>query len=381
MELWEISNQLAKQQSDFLSRMLILKLPDVNSEDETRQQRRRVKDLSRPTTVIKYIEVALKQVQETLLIGCEHFTEEIIEGLADATEFITFFILPKRADKEKIKSPKGWKTTERVTRIERTLTILQALLQEVLLDDLFAHEPAKKVVSDAESMDIIIKACVETLEVEMVAKSRLHMCTIGSASRLPVYPKKTKVAPSGRQISENKKNPVDTVVIFDEGGCIPSYELFGLSQLDCRSVSLIVVGDVHQLPPYSPGSGNWGRNTIPTQSPQKVKSILDISAVSCSDSKVFLTTQYRVPRDIADLLNRHIYKGKYITPVPASVPDVGFNFVHIPLIQGIKRNEKQTYKERQLKYVNQGEIDAALDIISTSQTDGHTSILVLTPVR
>ena len=95
------------QQSDCLSQMMILKLPDINSDDENRQCRRRAKDLSRPTNVIAYVLATLKQVEDTLLMGHADFTETIIDELADITELITFFVLPKRSDSDKTKSPNG----------------------------------------------------------------------------------------------------------------------------------------------------------------------------------------------------------------------------------------------------------------------------------
>jgi hypothetical protein len=372
-QLWKPCNRLATQQLNFLTQQMLLKLPGGNSEDEKRQSQRRSKDLSLPSMVIEYVSATLQAVEDTLLIGRDNFTEEIIDKLADITELITFFVLPKRTENEKKKSPNGWKTSQQVDRTERILTSLQALLRDVLQDGLFLREPAEKMVSEASAMDIIVLECEVALTNELFAKSRLHMCTIGSIHRLPCAPAYDIIP------DMDEKDLRETVVIFDEGGCIPSYEVFGLSRLGCKIVSLIVVGDVHQLPPYCPGSGNRDRKAQPTPLPEKVNSLLDVSAVSSSEAKVFLTTQYRVPRDIADLLNRHIYKGKYETPIPASVPEVGFNFVHIPLIQA--EGEKQKYKDRQLKYVNQGEIEAALEIISKSQTDGHTSIIVLTPVR
>lgn len=374
-QLWKLSSQLATQQLTFLTQRMLQKVPEMNGDDENRQSRRRSKDLQRPTMVIDYITATLQHVEETLVLGRDNFTEEIIDRLADITELITFFVLPKRTENERKKSPDGWKTAQEVARTERSLTILQALLRDVLLDVLFSREPAQKVVSEALTMDIIVQECEVALTIEMIAKSRLHMCTIGSSHRLPCAP---DFDHEPELAAEDLR---DTVVIFDEGGCIPSYELFGLSRLGCKIVSLIIVGDVHQLPPYCPGSGNWNNKGKTTKSPEKLDSILDVCALSSSEAKVFLTRQYRVPRDIADLLNRHIYKGKYETPVPASVPEVGFNFVHIPLIQVVDEKQKQTYKDRHLKYVNHGEIEAALEIISKSQTEGHSSIIVLTPVR
>ena len=121
-------------------------------------------------------------------------------------------------------------------------------------------------------------------------------------------------------------------MIFDESGCLPSYELLGLSRLECNVDAIVVVGDKHQLPPYNPASNLRKRRTAYSRKSQlrstpqnkgKLKSLLDVSKVK----ETKLTTQYRVPRDIADILNTRIYDGNYQTPLDIGVLDKGLTLL------------------------------------------------------
>ncbi len=158
------------------------------------------------------------------------------------------------------------------------------------------------------------------------------------------------------------------------------YEFLGLSRLGRIIVCLVCVGDKNQLPPYDPGcsrtivrhikgSKQGGRHKTfrPTVSAETIKSLLDASQLTL-DGKIKLTTQYRVPRDIANLLDARIYKGDYVTPLSCKVPLNGFHFVHV------------TVCKRRKKYVNENEIRLCLDLAENSLREGSDSIMVLTPV-
>lgn len=125
--------------------------------------------------------------------------------------------------------------------------------------------------------------------------------------------------------------PKDTICIFDESGCIPAYELLGLSRLGRTINALVLVGDKHQLPPYDPMQGNRDKKSGPTRNGQrgtkKILSLLDSSALTIGAGTVMLTTQYRVPRDIAEMLNARVYRGQYNTCLTAKVPDSGLSFL------------------------------------------------------
>jgi superfamily I DNA and/or RNA helicase len=132
------------------------------------------------------------------------------------------------------------------------------------------------------------------------------------------------------------------------------------------------VGDKHQLPPYNPDNKprydrSRGRQRQEPQS-KKLSSILDVSAVTV----IKLTTQYRVPRDIADILNARIYNGNYRTPSDRGIPNQGLTFHHIPYSQDPRR-----------KYVNPNEVNKVLELLRekmAASRSGNVSVMVLTPV-
>jgi superfamily I DNA and/or RNA helicase len=104
---------------------------------------------------------------------------------------------------------------------------------------------------------------------------------------------------------------------------------------------------------------------------KSVKSLLSVSTLTINDAKVQLTMQYRVPRDIAALLNSRIYNGKYETPKSAKVPNQGFRFIHVPFMESNRR-----------KYVNDNEVDYVIRLVRQHVNQGNKeSIMVLTPVR
>jgi superfamily I DNA and/or RNA helicase len=169
--------------------------------------------------------------------------------------------------------------------------------------------------------------------------------------------------------------------VFDEAGCIPSYELLGLSRLGRCIDSLVCVGDKNQLPPYDPSSsrdhnknrnGPRGANARQRSVTKEtsVKSLLDVSRLTTETGKVKLTRQYRVPQDIANLLNARIYLGDYVTAPECRAPSKGFNFVDIP----------EDRRQGGRKYVNDAEVQYCLELVRQSKREGRTSIMVLTPV-
>mmetsp|Transcript_11356 Transcript_11356/g.21255 ORF Transcript_11356/g.21255 Transcript_11356/m.21255 type:complete len:163 (+) Transcript_11356:1239-1727(+) len=157
---------------------------------------------------------------------------------------------------------------------------------------------------------------------EFPSTARLHMCTIGSSHKLPTASNISERTSHfsddefdidddydiddafGRMNLNERKASItvhrkrESVVIFDEAGCIRSYELLGLSRLGLDIKSLLLVGDKHQLPPYD-SSSQQGTSALNNSATKKKKSsLLDISVLSQSGHKTNLTTQYRVPKDI-----------------------------------------------------------------------------------
>ena len=95
--------------------------------------------------------------------------------------------------------------------------------------------------------------------------------------------------------------------------------------------------------------------------------MLDVIAIE----KVKLTTQYRVPHDIANLLNDRIYRGDYKTAPTCKAPLKGFQFVDVP---------EEANRAGGEQYVNNREIRECIRILEKLHRDGSTSVMVLTPV-
>lgn len=83
-----------------------------------------------------------------------------------------------------------------------------------------------------------------------------------------------------------------------------------------------------------------------------------------------LTTQYRVPRNIASLLNARIYLGTYKTAPECNAPLRGFHFVDVP--ESRHRSGK--------KYINVDEIEYCLELVRQFKREGKKHIMILTPV-
>lgn len=163
-----------------------------------------------------------------------------------------------------------------------------------------------------------------------------------------------------------------------EAGCIPSYELLGLTRLGRPIKAIILVGDKHQLPPYDPmqgrrfGRGNsFGANrSRRNDRAEGMQSLLDSSVLTIDSGKVMLTTQYRVPQDIANMLNHRVYRGQYNTCPLAGVPTSGLRMVDV------------TYSESpRKKYVNPNEVERGLRLLNQLSLEYDiSSTLVITPV-
>ncbi len=228
-------------------------------------------------------------------------------------------LVPIRPDHERdenVSTP--WNAKEATRRLQFLLEHFTKLLHI----ELFSEENARALYKAKTMTDDEYKTLLERLSVELPKLARLHMSTIGSSHRLPGGNNENDNGLSGRLqdlfISDAHDKteadvPRDTIVIFDESGCIPSYELLGLSRLGRDIKSIVLVGDSKQLPPYDPMQGrrsrkNSGRGNLNVQ--PKLSSLLDSSQLTVDLGKVLLNTQYRVPKDIADMLNHRVYRGQ-----------------------------------------------------------------------
>ena len=236
----------------------------------------------------------------------------------------------------------------------------------------FDKSYAEKLVFEERMAQAAMKAAVQRVSEELEQGARVQMCTIGSSHLL--------IDEEDEEMNrENVGRP--TIVVYDEAGCIPSYELLGLKRLGRSIISLLAVGDKQQLPPYDPSSSQRSNQQGPRrggpqrrggsqQKNSKVSSILDASGLTEDNNKIALTKQYRVPRDIAGVLDARVYRGAYKTAGESRVPDSGFRLQHV-----------QHTDQRDRQYVNSDEIRACFDALRDWSDRGHTSMLILTPVR
>ena len=277
-------------------------------------------------------------------------------------------------------------------QIESISTIASTMKPLLKLPD-FCRETAELAIKSIRDSEAALNQASGRISQSLQAKARVHMCTIGSSHKLPTRTDEDNE--SDDLVEQLERLSIDeqkTIAIFDEAGCIPSYELVGLSRLGRCINGIVAVGDKHQLPPYDPGqsfgtkrkttnrmAGRYLRRGIDSfeLSSPKIKSILDASKCSVDEeTKIKLTTQYRVPRDIAGVLNARIYKGDYRTPQECRVPDKGLVFIDVPKVsRGLGGREDK-------RYVNHDEIDICLQLIRQIQReyDFSASIMFLTPV-
>ncbi|KAG7363889.1 AAA domain containing protein [Nitzschia inconspicua] len=254
---------------------------------------------------------------------------------------------------------------------------LQKEFARLLKSDVFDLSKAEEMVRLLRDMEANIIAAEERVAVIMNQKARIKMSTIGSSHKLPTIecleddiPDVDDLAEAFQDtsISDNK-----TVLIFDEAGCIPAYELIGLTRLGQNFDAIVAVGDSKQLPPYNPSQNTFKKPFVRQYSAfteqtkrDPIKSILDVSSRA---RKIKLTVQYRVPRDIAAVLNARVYKGDYTTPESCRAPHKGFVLVDVST-------------DRQEKYVNKNEIDQCLHLVRQLRIQSNdTSIMFLTPYK
>jgi hypothetical protein len=312
--------------------------------------------------------------------------EEKVDEVVNTHSSILSQLLPIRSDKAR--RMRAWPMYEKEVRV--ALVQVQNGLNSLTKRSFFSVKYAKKAELAAQQANKSLEAAIQHAKKELMQDARVFLSTIGSSGRLPAGGAKA-AAPSnslsdafGRlTVSGTQKNMTKTIVVFDEAGCIPSYELLGLSMLGHSISSLVCVGDKNQLPPYDPSSNS--KHQYSSQGAEHltggVQSLLDVSELTADKGKIKLTTQYRVPYDIANLLNNRIYKGDYQTAPESRAPLKGFHFVHVPGPVVEQNSEKKARKKYDRKNeINKDEIQRCLDIVLQSKKEGIESIMVLTPV-
>jgi hypothetical protein len=339
-------------------------------------------DLTQPVEIIMTVSRTANAIK-TLLSKATFTENELEETIVDNSSVLGRLIpIADKSDEAKNKDPLvdlPWK--RRISQIISGLKLIQICLDTVLKSELYSIEKAEETSFALKQLEEDLKRSAARISVEILEEARVMMGTIGSSHKFPV-PKDEESedfdCAFGRLNIKgaNTKAGKETIVVFDEAGCIPSYELLGISRLQRSVKSLICVGDKHQLHPYAPGSFTTkGRSfrgrSVTSHAIETVASLLDVSALEENGDmggKIRLTTQYRVPRDIANVLNQRIYNNAYRTPINCAVPSHGFHFVHVDYCHGSK------------KYENDNEVKKCLAIVKTHATPGQ-SIMILTPVR
>jgi hypothetical protein len=329
---------------------------------------------------------AYRAIQGVLIYS--ELREEKVDDVVKTHSSILGQLLPIRS--EEARRMKPWHLYEKEARL--ALVQVENGLVSLSQRSIFSLKYAKKVELAVEQANKILNVAIQRAEKTLMQDARVLLSTIGSSGRLPAGG--SKIADTSKSISDlfgrmsfsvsgtqkiATTTKTKTIVVFDEAGCIPSYELLGLSMLGHSISSLVCVGDKNQLPPYDPSS------IIPTQGVDQlgggVQSLLDVSKLTENNGKIKLTTQYRVPHDIANLLNNRIYEGDYQTAPESRAPLKGFHFVHIPgpvVEQNGKKKGKKKYDRK--NEINKDEIKRCLEIVLESKKEGIESIMILTPV-
>ena len=337
-------------------------------------------ELTSPLEIIKTLSGSVDSLK--LLEAQPTFTEDDFDRTIISHSSILGHMLPvtvgdARNDSKWPITSLPWNRRRRELRA--ALSSIRTCLEGVRKSELFSLDKAQACCLDLRQTEEGHNRALSRIKTELLDDARVMMGTIGSSHKIPVLGQGTDGGTSLEtklgQLQIKGDSGSETIVVFDEAGCIPAYELLGLSRLNRTIKALICVGDKHQLPPYTPGSMNqkrnsFGRQPFPTHA-EKIESLLDVSALEDDGDKggkITLNTQYRVPRDIANVLNERIYMGSYCTPASCSVPDRGFHFVHVEYIHGGK------------KYENENEVKKCVELVTKYKCSGE-SMMVLTPVR
>ncbi|GFH53878.1 hypothetical protein CTEN210_10354 [Chaetoceros tenuissimus] len=325
--------------------------------------------LMSPLQIIRYIQSMANDISTSLN---EKLSEKQVDSIVSNYGTVLNRLIEVRPDPEKEIS--SWNAKLAQSKLE----YLKNLFQEVLSEDIFDETNANELCDKRSSAEHDLRKTKERLKIDLPDKGRLFMSTIGSSHKISTM-KERELEDQMDLLSLEDSSAKETVVIFDEAGCIPSFELLGLSRLGRDIQSIVLVGDKNQLPPYNPSNNSnvsktknrRGNNFVQNENNDSLKSLLDVSNMSMIDEKILLKTQYRVPKDIADLLNVHVYKGDYITCPNSPVPARGLNIVHC----------MEDYSENR-KYINLWEVDKALSLFYKLKRDASVAnILIITPYK
>lgn len=358
--------------------------------DRSRLIRETSVDFTSPLVTLHYLTETLEFIQSVFPQNTPStkVREENVEKLVTNHSALLGGLVEVRTTPEKERSPLSWNAKEVTKRLFAIRIAFEGLLEQDIFNENKASELFQKLADVKKDYSSMYKRLSE----ELPQIARLHMSTIGSSHKLTVLTKAPDLADKLDLLSLNEcyedgacaEAPKNTIVIFDEAGCIPSYELLGVSSLGRDIEALLLVGDKHQLPPYDPSNGNYVKsNSQRTDRFGKTRrhhtrtnedqptSLLDSSKLMEGEGKVTLTTQYRVPKDIADMLNAHIYRGLYNSCPCANIPSQGLKIVNVT----------EAFSCNNRKYVNEAEVARGIALVRDLMNDDQiSSILIITPV-
>lgn len=213
---------------------------------------------------------------------------------------------------------------------------LRELWEDSTTDDAMLVRTAKKILPDAKATDVVqakeaiaaaadrvehakrelVRAEQEYVSSKCATEKRLRqsarvvLCTLGSAHGLL----DALSCDSGQQVS--------VTLICDEASTVHTALFVGaVASIGAHITNIIVIGDDRQLPPYCP---------LPDRAKPFGSLFYDANAVV---APVFLSQQYRAPRCIMELLNRHFYNDQPLVYAKPEVlpPDVeALQWLHVP---------------------------------------------------
>lgn len=158
-------------------------------------------------------------------------------------------LIPVRTEQERKEQGKGsWNAKEATKR----LLYIYHRFNAALKLDVFSSDTASNLYEAKTKAAEEYKALYKRLEIQLPDQARLLMCTIGSSHRLPGDKNNSiddELVHDFELLQLHDSNDTrgalkDTIVIFDEAGCIPAYELLGLTRLERNIKALVLVGKI-----------------------------------------------------------------------------------------------------------------------------------------
>jgi hypothetical protein len=219
--------------------------------------------LTRATEIVATVADVHRAIQSLLEKALPGLIESEVDDVCLSHSSILGKLLPVRTDV--MRKERSWTMIRKEIRL--ALVQIRTCLESLLKSAAFSLNNAETLELTARQAEESLNAAAQRLEGELVSNARVLLSTIGSSHKLPVDGDDEEDdgsvlgALSRLKISDSQMKK--TIVVFDEAGCIPSYELLGLSRLGRSIDSLVCVGDKNQLPPYDPSSSrdyNKNRN-------------------------------------------------------------------------------------------------------------------------